>query len=360
MTKLKIGLDVSPLYSGDKIRGVGFYTKRLLKEIKKLRSLEIRELKNKAEIKKADYDLLHIPYFQPYFFTLPFIKRKPVVVSIHDLIPVKYPDHYPPGIKGKIRWQIQKKLLKKVDFIITDSFASKYDIADLAGYPQDRIYVTYLAAGEEFEKLEIRNLKLEIKRKYCLPDTFVLYVGDVNWNKNIPRLVRACEKVKVPLVIVGKQAAAKNFDKKHPENRDLVWLQNYFENWNLKIGNSRLLNLVGYVSTEDLVAIYNLAAVYCQPSFDEGFGLPVLEAMACGCPVVSSNCGSLPEIAGDAAEIVEPTVEGLTAGIKKVINNKNLREKLSKLGLERVKEFSWRKAAEQTEFVYKLALDKIF
>ena len=161
----------------------------------------------------------------------------------------------------------------------------------------------------------------------------------------------------MPLVIVGKQAAAKNFDKKHPENRDLVWLQDYYQNQKPKTRN---LFLLGYVSTEDLAAIYSLATVYCQPSFDEGFGLPVLEAMACGCPVVSSNCGSLLEIAGDAAEIVKPTVEGLTAGIKKVINNKNLREKLSKLGLERAREFSWRKTAEQTAFVYKLALDKIF
>ena len=351
--RIVVGFDASPLYSGDKIRGVGFYTKRLLKEIKKLRGLAIRELKNKQEVKKADYDLLHIPHFHPYFFTLPFIKRKPTVVTIHDLIPVKYPDYYPPGIKGKIRWQIQKRLLKKVDFVITDSFASKYGIADLAGYPQDRIYVTYLAAGKEFKKLEIRNLKLEIKRKYRLPDTFALYVGDVNWNKNIPTLIKACEKVKAPLVIVGKQATAKNFDKNHPENRDLVWIQNYYQN---QKPETRNLFLLGYISTEDLVAVYNLATVYCQPSFDEGFGLPVLEAMACGCPVVSSGRGPLPEVAGDAAEIVEPSIDGLAAGVKKVINNKNLREKLSKLGLDRVKEFSWRKTAEQTMFVYKLAL----
>ncbi len=355
--KLIVGVDTTSLYTGHKVRGIGFYTKRLLREIKKFRNLEIRELKNKQEIEKGGYDLLHIPYFHPYFFTLPFRKTKPLVVTIHDLVPVKYPEHYPPGKKGKLRWQVQKRLLRRVDFIITDSFNSKYDIADLTGYPQDRIYVVYLAAGGEFKKLEARSLKLKIKKKYNLPDQFVLYVGDVNWNKNVPGLVRACEKISVPLVIAGKQAVAKDFDSHHPENRDLVWLQKKYQVLSNKYqGKEKRFYLLGFVQSEELTALYNLAVVYCQPSFDEGFGLPVLEAMACGCPVVCSNKGSLPEVAGEAAEMVEPTVDELAAGIKRVIGNKDLQKKLSKLGLARAKEFSWQRTAKETMDVYHLVV----
>lgn len=350
---MRIGFDVSPLYSGHKVRGIGFYTQRLLKELKNNSDLMIIELKSKTAIRTANYDLLHIPYFHPYFFTLPFFKKKPTLVTVHDLIPIKYPKYYPPGIRGYWRWQIQKRLLRKIDLIITDSFASKQDLVKLVGYPKERIRVIYLAAGEEFKKLKSQKDLEAVRKKYQLPEKFVLYVGDVNWNKNIPGLVRACEKIKAPLVIVGKQAVNKNIDPNHPENKDLVWLQDYFRNQNLKIRESKLLNLVGFVPTKDLVALYNLATVYCQPSFDEGFGLPVLEAMSCGCPVVSSNRGSLPEVVGNAGLLVEPTVEGLAAGIKKLLQNYYWRRKYSLLGLKRAKEFSWEKTTQETLAVYK-------
>ncbi|MFH1705570.1 MAG: glycosyltransferase family 1 protein [Patescibacteria group bacterium] len=349
-------MDTSPLYSNDKIRGIGFYTKRLLEGFRELnpKDLVVKELKNKDEIKKADFDILHIPYFQPFFHTLPLIRKFPLVLTIHDLIPIKYPKHYPVGLRGDFFWRFQKQLLRRVDLVITDSFSSKYDISGLAGYPQDRIFVTSLAAGREFKKLEIGNWKLEIKQKYQLPDVFVLNVGDVNWNKNVSGLVRACQKIKIPLVVVGKQAVTENFDRKHPENKDLVWLQNYFENCKLKIGNSKFLNLVGFIPTEDLVVIYNLASVYCQPSFDEGFGLPVLEAMSCGCPVVCSDGGSLPEVAGEAAFVVKPEVGSLASGITEVLKNGKLRAELVRSGIARSQNFSWKKTAQQTLSVYRL------
>jgi glycosyltransferase involved in cell wall biosynthesis len=112
------------------------------------------------------------------------------------------------------------------------------------------------------------------------------------------------------------------------------------------------------VSTNDLVAIYNLATVYCQPSFDEGFGLPVLEAMACGCPVVSSDRGSLPEVVGDAGLLVNPSVKGLSLGLKRVLGDVVLRRKLSGLGAKRVKGFSWEKTARETYRVYQSLFNK--
>jgi len=353
MKKITVGLDVSPLYSGHKVRGVGFYTKRLLESLKKLKGkkLIIRELKTKEDIKRGKFDLFHVPYFNPYFFTLPLRINKPLVVTVHDLIPIKYPDHYPPGIKGKIRWQIQKRLLRRAKRIITDSQASKKDIVKFIGFPEERVDVVYLAADSEFRMIRDKKRLLRIKKKYNLPNKFVLYVGDINWNKNLPGLVRACEKIDVPLVIVGKQVVVKSFDKSHPENKDLVWLQK-------RAKQSKLIRALGFIPNNDLIAIYNLATVYCQPSFDEGFGLPILEAMACGSSVVSSSGGSLVEVAGKAALLVKPTIEGLERGIQEMLQNERKRKEFIERGFEWAKRFSWSKTAKETSSVYLKALEK--
>ncbi len=354
MKKILVGFDVSPLYSGHKVRGIGFYTERLLEGLKGFRDLEIRELRSKKEVDEANYDLLHIPYFHPYFFTLPFRKKGPLVVTIHDLIPVKYPEHYPPGIKGRLRWEIQRGLLQRVDLVITDSFASKSDIARLTGYPKERIHVVYLAADDVFRVIKSKRILREIKEKYRLPEKFVLYVGDVNWNKNVPGLVRACRAIGAPLVIVGKQAVRDDFDPTHPENKDLAWLKKMKERHTPYILNSKFYILtLGFIPTEDLVAIYNLATVYCQPSFDEGFGLPVIEAMACGCPVVASNRGSLPEVVGKAAILTKPEVKDLAEAVKSLLQDEKKRRGLASLGLKKANEFSWQKAAQDTYFLYK-------
>jgi len=349
MAKKIIGFDTSPLYSDHSVRGVGFYTQRLLTALKELNLKEfiIKELKSKSEIKRANFDILHIPYFSPFLKTLPIIKTKPMVVTIHDLIPVKYPLLYPTGVRAKISWQLQKLLLKQVNLVITDSFASKYDIASLANFPQDRIFVTYLAAGKEFRVIKNKRLLKEIRKKYQLPPQFCLYVGDANRNKNLPSLINACEKIDLPLVIVGKQAAVWDFDYTHPENKDLVFLKKH-----IKLRPDQILTL-GFVPTKDLVYIYNLATVYCQPSIDEGFGLPVIEAMACGCPVVSSCGGSLKEVVDDAGVLLQsPWKNQLATAIKKILENKKIQKELSQKGLRRSKEFSWRKTAQKTLWVY--------
>jgi len=269
-----------------------------------------------------------------------------MVVTVHDLTPLKFAEHYPPGMKGKLRWFAQKSRLKKVDAIITDSQNSKKDIIKIVVCPKNQIHVVYLAPAPSFKKLKIKNLKLKVKQKHHLPDTFVLYVGDINWNKNVPGLVKACEKIDTPLVIVGKQAISKNYDRDHIENRDLVWLQK-------EARKSKSLFLLGFIPTDSLVAIYNLAAVYCQPSFYEGFGLPVLEAMACGCPVVCSNQGSLPEVGDKAVIYFDPWRQGeMEKTLKKILENKNLRKNLSKKGLLQAKKFSWRKTAQETLNIY--------
>ncbi|MFH1561192.1 MAG: glycosyltransferase family 1 protein, partial [Patescibacteria group bacterium] len=247
-------------------------------------------------------------------------------------------------------WQVQKMLLKnRANLVLTDSFSSKYSINKLTGYPQDRIFVTHLAPGPEYRVIKDSGLLARVKKQYQLPDKFVLYVGDINWNKNIPGLVSACQNLKIPLVMVGKQALEENFDHDHSENQDLLWLQKQAK-------NNKLIYRLGFLPIEDLVAVFNLATVYCQPSFDEGFGLPVVQAMACGCPVLSSNQASMPEIAGEAAELVEPSIDSLTLGLKKLLSDQSRRKELVKKGLDQVKQFSWLRTAQQTVGVYKLAV----
>ncbi len=331
----KVAIDTGPLTSDHKVRGIGVMTKELIEALGK--NIEAVDF-SKTDLSK--YDVVHYPYFHPHFLTLP--KKKPskkVIVTIHDLILLIYPKQYPPGVKGKLRFLEQKRRLKSVDAIITISETSKKDIVRFLRVNPDKIHVIYLAPKKIFKKLEIR-------KRYNLPKHFVLYVGDVNYNKNILGLTKACLLAKLPLVIVGKQAAKENFDRDHPENRSFAEFLNRYQD------DLNIIRL-GFVPDEDLVAIYNLATVYCQPSFYEGFGLPVLEAMACGTPVVASRIQAHVEVAGSAAIYANPKKpKDLADKIKKVVDNNTLREKLIKKGSRKAKEYSWRKAAKKNIKIY--------
>ncbi|MDD5074134.1 MAG: glycosyltransferase family 1 protein, partial [Candidatus Shapirobacteria bacterium] len=231
--------------------------------------------------------------------------------------------------------------------IITDSQNSKEDIVRLVGYSPEKVFVVYLGVGKSFKKIKNEKVKLKVKNKYCLPERFVFYVGDVNWNKNIPGLVKACHKASFPLVIAGKQAVSQNYDRNHSENQDLVWLQK-------EAKADANIHLLGYVSDEDLPVLYNLASLYCQPSFYEGFGMPLVEAMACGTPVVSANTGSLPEIGQNAVLYFDPYQKGsLTQALEAVLEDSDFADKLSKRGLAQAKKFSWQKCAKDTLRVYR-------
>ena len=343
----KIAIDTSGISEKYGIRGTGFYAKRLIKAFQKINtgdclinSFNFREI---SKEKLLSYSLLHYPYFDPFFPTLPLKKVKPTITTVHDLIPLKFPRHFPRGIRGEIKWQMQKLSLKSSTGIITDSKSSKKDIYEITGFDQQNIHVVYLAPDEEFKVLKKENLH-NIAKKYNLPQNYVLYVGDLNWNKNLPGLINAYSKLKEKdyfLVIVGKAFLNKNLT----ERIDLVKLIK-------KLNLYPKVKFLGFIPTKDLRAVYNLAEVYCQPSFYEGFGLPVLEAMACGCPVVSSDTSSLPEISGEAALLVKPQTEEIAKGLKKIISNIDLQKKLINKGLRQASKFSWQKTARQTLEIY--------
>jgi len=356
---MKIAIDVSPLKTGHRFRGVGAYTENLINamKIKKTSGFSLQLVK-KREISQ-DCDLVHYPYFDFFWTTLPLKKKLPTIVTIHDVIPLIFPSKYPKGLRGWSKLQIQKFSLRGVSGVITDSENSKKDIVKHLGFPKEKIFVIPLAPGGEFKSIRSTKLLNRNIVKYNLPEKFILYTGDVNWNKNVEGLIKAFSKIqrykdtkiqRLGLVLVGKAFE----DEKLKETRLIFQL---IKELNL----IDQIKILGYVPIKDLVVIHNLATIYCQPSFYEGFGLPVLEAMACGTPVICSQVSSLPEVVGEAALVVDPGKIGeISKGLIRVIGDDKLRRSLIQRGLRQARKFSWEKTAMETMRVYEDVLIRTY
>lgn len=352
MKKIKIAIDTGPLTSGDSVRGIGVYTRELLNSLNSLQ----KENKDNFEICPIDffglqsstiyhYDVVHFTRFNPFKLSVPLSKPKNTkfVLTIYDLIPLIYPEHYPSGARGWVNWQINKFLIKNnIDKIITISETSKKDICRFIGIDPKKVTAIHLAPRPIFRKLEVGNWSLEIVKQYNLPKRFGLYVGDINYNKNIPLLIKAAKSADIPLVIAGKQAL--ELEKMNLEHPELKHLKNVnFDN----------VIRTGFVTDDDLVKIYNLAEVYIQPSLYEGFGLPLLEAQACSIPVIAAKTQALVEIAEDSAIFADyKNPSDFAEKIKSMIEDSSLKNKLIEHGLKNVKKYSWKITAEQTLKIY--------
>jgi len=345
---VKVTIDISPTKTGHSVRGIGSYTKYLVEELKK------REFKNiefkffESPTSPPPVDVIHYPYFDLFFHTLPIKKKTSRVVTIHDVIPLVFPKHFPSGIKGNINLLLQKQALKNVDAIICDSNTSKKDIIEILAIPEDKIHVIYLAPSSKFKPISDSNLLSHIAEKYKLPQKFVLYVGDVNWSKNIPNLLRAISKLNINLVMVGKALV----------NKSLIEVQEI----NKIIDELNIKNKIiktGFVENEELVAIYNLASVTVLPSYYEGFGLPALESMACGTPIICSSTSSLLEIAKEIGIFFDPrTPDNIATAIKKLLSMTSEEEQqLRERSLRHAAQFSWSKVAKETVDVYKMTFE---
>jgi len=224
--------------------------------------------------------------------------------------------------------------LRRAAGVFAVSEHTKRDITRYTNCDPGKIAVTYEAAGAIYHPIEDDWRLREAKEKYDLPESFIMYVGSLSPRKNIPGLLKAyssiCAKIPHDLVLTGSKSW-----KDSPVYRMVR---------DLNLG-SRIRRL-GYVEREDMPALYNLAGAYVYPSLYEGFGLPVLEAMQCGCPVVASNATSIPEVAGDAAMLIDPGDVGAIAdAICRVLTEDDLRSKLVDAGFEQAKKFSWRRCA---------------
>lgn len=356
---MKIGFCTRPLYTGHKYRGIGYYTKNLLENLKKSKEIEVTEF---SDLNFPDnVDIVHYPWFDFFFRSLPIIKSKPTIVTVHDTIPLIYPAAFPAGLRGKINFLIQKYSLNSAAAIITDSFAAKGDIVKYLNINEQKIKVIHLAPADNFRILSASD-KLRIKRKFHLPEQFLLYVGDVNYSKNVPFLIEGFSQIKkkdqfldLKLVLVGQAFLKEVEGIDHPELRSLKKVNELIKEFHL----SNEIIKIGSLETEDLVGFYNLATVYIQPSLYEGFGLPVLEAFKSSCPVICSNLSSLPEITSEAAVMFSPrNLAEFVKLVTDVLLDRSFRDKLSKLGLAQVEKFSWQKTTRETINVYSEILKK--
>lgn len=350
---MNVAIETSPLRSGDRVRGTGSYTRSLIEALQKYEKKHSYYFFTRGEKIPNTIDLVHYPYFTPFFLTLPISTRKPFIVTVHDLIPIAYPSKFPKGIRGDIKWYIQQFLLRRASRIITDSEASKKDIIRYTKIQDDTIKVVQLAPSDIFyPETDIHTLHAA-RRTYNLPDNFILYVGDVNWNKNIEGLLRAFAIVRkkhdlktLQLCLVGDAFTRTTL----PEIREVMKHIRH-----LAILDS--VRMPGFVKDDDLRALYTDAAAYIQPSFAEGFGLPVLEAMACGCPVVCSSASGLSEVAGPAVRVDPNKPDSIADGILSVLMlNAQKRDDLSRQGRVWAKQFTWESVARNTAASYEKAL----
>jgi glycosyltransferase involved in cell wall biosynthesis len=341
---MKIAIDVSPINNANKNRGVGTYTLNLLNELKTNPELYIQEFNNLTEVKNAD--IIHFPYFDLFKHTLVVHETIPTVVTIHDVVPLIYPKAYPAGVRGKINFYRQRNKLKKIAAIITDSRASKEDIARFLKIEDKKIFPVYLAPNDYFYKISDLKTLEYTRNKYNLPQNFILFIGNVNWNKNLLNLSEASIQAGVDLVLVGK-----SFEEK--DNLGHAELKSFKEFLNRYSSNPKI-HILGYVESQELVCITNLAMCLLLPSFAEGFGLTILEGQICETPIITSDTSSMPEVAGEGALFVDPhSVESIYKAIKLISDNQEIKQELIIKGLKNVKRFSWQKTAEENIKIYK-------
>ncbi len=294
-------------------------------------------------IKKADVDILHYPIHWHNQIT-PFFLNRGVkkVLTIHDLTPLLFPETH--VRKTVLLWNSSLKLIKnRVDMIIADSQNTKNDCMKYLDIPGEKIKVVHLAADTRYKPLKNKEeLRIELESKYGLKHPFILSVGTLEKRKNISTLLKAFHKLKSngvnhKLVITGGEGW------KYHEIFDTL------DKYDLK----KDVIFTGYVPDDDLVKLYNSADVFVYPSLYEGFGLPPLEAMACGCPVITSNTSSLPEVVGDAGIMVDPLdADGLYQEIYEILTDDKLKSMLMKKSLQRASMFNWRRTAQETWDIY--------
>lgn len=290
-----------------------------------------------SKLKGGKYDLYHEPNFLPLSFSVP------VITTIHDLSIIKYPDYHPAD-RVKLFEKHLHRAIEQSEYLITDSEFVKSEMVDVFGVNEEKVVTTLLGVEEDFYP-RTKALLLPLLEKYKLKyKSFFLIVSTLEPRKNfklaIEAYIRLDTKIKeqYPLVIVGMGG----------------WEVSQFAQDFEKLRRQGYLRLLGYVANEELPMLYSAAKIFIYPSVYEGFGLPPLEAMACGTPVITSNVSSLPEVVDDAGIMVSPHDDvGLYEKIMQLLEDSVLLDDLSQKSIERAKLFTWEKCARQTVDVYR-------
>jgi glycosyltransferase involved in cell wall biosynthesis len=269
---------------------------------------------------------------------LPPFRRIRTVLTVHDLIYVLFPEYHLPMNYHFLRLMMPR-FARRADAIIAISECTRRDLVRLWQISEGKISVIHEGIDPRFHHPADEEALARVRRRYGLPERYALYVGTIEPRKNLPTLFEAWARLRyrLPLVIAGKKG----------------WLfqETFSRVESLDLGG--VVQFTGFVADEDLPALYAQADIFVFPSLYEGFGLPVLEAMACGTPVVTTTGGSLPEVAGDAALLVKPgDVDALTDAVDRLLHDPSLADDLRARGISRARQFSWERAARETLAVY--------
>jgi len=295
------------------------------------------------EIRKKKLDIFHGPSF-----VVPLIKPKncKYVITIHDLSWFLYPESFTFFNKLFFKIFLPVSILNS-DRIIADSLSTKGDIIRFFNVNPSKIEVIYLGIDDSFIKPLRSERNEDILRKYGLPKDYILSIGSLLPRKNVVNIIKAFNELKKKglndkLVIIGKKA----------------WLYDQIFSVINDFNIEREIIFTGYVDDKDLPFLYSRAKLLLFPSLYEGFGLPILEAMACGCPVITSNVSSMPEVAGDAALLVNPdSVDSIVLAMEKILYNDKMRESLISKGYIQARRFNWKRTAKQTLALYRKVYD---
>lgn len=344
--------------NGKPYSGIGVYASELAAHLRRLPGLEIAVFKSEAAFAHGNFcvraasalnmlaedqfrllrwlrneqiELVH----QTKNYSLPLVFGGSKVVTIHDVIPLVFARQYLKGTAARKYYELLMGMtIKSSDRVITVSHFSRQEICRYLGVEAAKIDVVHLAVSPAFRAVKEISAIRSVLAKYCIEKPFILAIGGGEYRKNNKRLI---------------EVFLQNFANSHT----LVVVGGSWRNEELWDKGGENLVLIENLAAEELAALYSGAAVFVYPSLYEGFGLPVLEAMACGAPVITSNLSALPEVAGEAAVLIDPyDSDDLKEAMKQVLASKDLRVELKGRGFARSREFSWLDTARKTAQVY--------
>jgi glycosyltransferase involved in cell wall biosynthesis len=283
-------------------------------------------------------DLLHVQY------TAPIGCRVPVVVSVHDVSFLEHPEYFPNFRARQLQWTVQRTVNRAARILTGSEFSRKSILKVYGDLDEDKVVVVPNAAASEFRPISREAASAAVRERFAIAAPFVLSVGDLQPRKNhigliraFARLVRAYPQLKHNLVLAGKP----------------TWFADRVHEAARASGVADRIQFFGFVSDADLLQLYNACDLFVFPSFYEGFGLPALEAMACGRAVTCSNTTSLPEVVDGAAILFDPyVIDQMVRALADLLLDAELRARMERLGLQRAAHFSWQKTAQRTLEVF--------
>lgn len=339
----KVEVLLSKEYSGALAESGNFKPQKLhFSTASRLKRIYFEQIELNKYLKQNKFDLYHTTNcISSYFSVLP------TIITVHDLVALDYPEFCKNSTAAYYRLFLPNSI-RKAKKIIAVSNTIKEDIIRKFDIDPEKIEVIHHGVGEEFTKIQSSGQLKQVIEKYQLPHKFLLFVGNLEPRKNLPNLIDALIELKKhnrfehKLVIAGENG----------------WKNNSIFEKVKQYGIVDDIIFTGYVDQQDLPSLYSLADLFVFPSFYEGFGLPVLEAMACGTPVLGSNRGALPEIIGTHLPSVNPSdVNDIVQKILLFVNDPQLKNTAVNYGKERVKQFTWEKTTQQTLNVYNQLLN---